>query len=138
MGDVHNKEVRSYNMSRIRGKNTKPELIVRKFLWDKGFRYRLHVKKLPGSPDIVLYKHNTIIFVQGCFWHGHEGCKYFKIPKTRKEWWSNKITKTKELDNKNKNILELNKWKVIEIWECELKSKDPETYLNSLIEKIIS
>jgi DNA mismatch endonuclease (patch repair protein) len=85
MADVHSKEVRSYNMSQIRNKDTKPEIIVRKFLFGKGFRYRLYDKKLPGKPDIVLSKYKTVIFIQGCFWHGHEGCKYFVIPKTRTE-----------------------------------------------------
>src|SRR5688572_14620702 len=83
MADVHSKEVRSYNMSRIKGKNTKPEMLVRKFLHANGFRYRLHAKKLPGKPDILLPKYKTVIFVHGCFWHGHEGCKYYVIPKTR-------------------------------------------------------
>jgi len=91
MADVHTKEVRSYNMSQIRSKNTKPELVVRRYLFAKGFRYRLHSKDLPGKPDIVLPKYRTVIFVHGCFWHGHEGCKYFGIPKTNTEWWVNKI-----------------------------------------------
>jgi DNA mismatch endonuclease (patch repair protein) len=85
MADVHNKETRSYNMSRIKGKNTKPEMLVRKFLHANGFRYRLHVKNLPGKPDIVLPKYKTVIFIHGCFWHGHENCKYFVVPKTRTE-----------------------------------------------------
>ncbi|MBS4058867.1 MAG: DNA mismatch endonuclease Vsr [Bacteroidetes bacterium] len=89
--DVHNPETRSYNMSRIKGKNTLPEMIVRKFLFSKGFRYKLHDKNLPGKPDIVLPKYKTVIFIHGCFWHGHEGCQYFVIPKTRTEWWLNKI-----------------------------------------------
>jgi DNA mismatch endonuclease (patch repair protein) len=90
MADVHNKKTLSYNMSRIRYKDTKPELLVRKYLFAKGFRYRLHDKKLPGKPDILLPKYNTLIFVHGCFWHGHEGCKYFVVPKTRTEWWLKK------------------------------------------------
>jgi DNA mismatch endonuclease, patch repair protein len=91
MADVHDKATRSYNMSRIKGKDTKPEMLVRKFLHAQGFRYRLHVKDLPGKPDIVLPKYKTVIFVHGCFWHGHEHCKYYVIPKTRTEWWVNKI-----------------------------------------------
>jgi DNA mismatch endonuclease (patch repair protein) len=83
MADVHTKEIRSYNMSRIKGKNTKPEMIVRKFLHANGFRYKLHDKSLPGKPDIVLPKYRTLIFVHGCFWHGHKNCKYFVVPKTR-------------------------------------------------------
>ena len=86
MADVHSKEIRSYNMLRIRSKDTKPELLVRKFLHKNGFRYRLHVKNLPGKPDIVLPKYKTVIFVHGCFLHGHEGCKYYVVPKTRSEW----------------------------------------------------
>jgi len=81
MADVHSKEIRSYNMSRIKGKNTKPEMLVRKFLHANGFRYRLHVKNLPGKPDIVLPKYKTVIFVHGCFWHGPKKCSYFKLPK---------------------------------------------------------
>ncbi len=91
MADVHDIKTRSYNMSRIKGKNTKPEMLVRKFLHANGFRYRLHVKNLPGKPDIVLPKYKTVIFVHGCFWHGHEHCKYFVVPKTRTDWWLNKI-----------------------------------------------
>ncbi len=83
MADVHEPETRSYNMSRIKGKDTKPEMLVRKFLHANGFRYRLHVKKLPGKPDLVLPKYNSVIFVHGCFWHVHEGCRYFKIPETK-------------------------------------------------------
>ena len=91
MADVHSKEIRSYNMSQIKGKNTKPEMLVRKFLHTNGFRYRLHVKNLPGKPDIVLPKYKTVVFVHGCFWHGHAHCKYFVVPKTRTDWWLNKI-----------------------------------------------
>ena len=90
MTDVHDKVTRSYNMSQIKGKNTKPEMLVRKFLFSKGFRYKINDRKLPGKPDIVLPKYKTIIFVNGCFWHGHENCKYFKIPVIRKEWWLEK------------------------------------------------
>src|SRR5665647_1060941 len=96
MADVHDKQTRSYNMSQIKGKNTKPEMLVRKFLFSKGFRYRLHVKNLPGKPDILLPKYKTIIFVNGCFWHGHENCMYYVIPKTRTEWWLDKINRTKQ------------------------------------------
>lgn len=91
MSDVHSKEVRSYNMSQIKSKNTKPEILVRKFLFAKGLRFRLHDKNLPGKPDIVLKKYKTVIFVDGCFWHGHDKCKYFIIPKTRTDWWLEKI-----------------------------------------------
>lgn len=91
MADVHEPKVRSYNMSQIKSKNTKPEMLVRKFLFSKGLRFRIHDKKLPGKPDIVLKKYNTILFIHGCFWHWHKGCKYFVIPKTRADWWLEKI-----------------------------------------------
>lgn len=126
MADVHEPEVRSYNMSRIRSKNTKPEIKVRKYLFSNGFRYRLHQKNLPGKPDIVLKKYNTVIFIHGCFWHGHDGCKYFVVPKTRTAWWLEKIRKNKLNDQVNMEKLKQIGWKVIVIWECELK-KDKET-----------
>ena len=94
MADVHSVATRSYNMSRIKGKNTKPEMLVRKYLFAHGFRYRLHSKKLPGKPDIVLPKYKTVIFVHGCCWHWHKDCKYFVVPKTRTDWWLNKINGT--------------------------------------------
>jgi DNA mismatch endonuclease (patch repair protein) len=125
-------------MSRIQGKNTKPELLIRKFLWSQGLRYRLHVKKLPGKPDIVLSRFKTIILIHGCFWHGHEGCKYFKIPETRKEWWSNKILKTKKLDEENKKKLRMEGWKIIEIWECEIRPPNTNLRLKNLLKEIIS
>ncbi len=129
MTDVHSSEIRSYNMSRIKGKNTKPEILVRKFLFANGFRYRLHVKSLPGKPDIVLPKYKTVIFVNGCFWHGHQGCRYFVLPKTRTEWWLQKISDTQNRDKLAKQELENLGWKVIVIWECKLKSKKLETIL---------
>jgi DNA mismatch endonuclease, patch repair protein len=136
MADVHDKATRSYNMSQIKGKNTKPEMLVRKFLHANGFRYRLHVKNLPGRPDIVLPKYNTVIFVHGCFWHGHEHCKYFVIPKSRTDWWVNKINGNKANDAKAVKELKKQGWKVITLWECELKpSKLPET-LSSLLIKL--
>lgn len=123
MADVHNKEVRSYNMSRIRSKDTKPEIIVRKHLFALGFRYRLHDKRLPGKPDVILPKYKTAIFINGCFWHGHENCNYYVIPKTRSEWWLNKINGNKNKDLKD--IVQLSEagWKVLTIWECDLKPK---------------
>lgn len=122
MTDIHSQEVRSYNMSRIRGKNTKPEVLVRKFLFSRGFRYRLNVKSLPGKPDLVLKRYKTVIFINGCFWHGHENCKYFVLPKTRPEWWKNKIEQTKKRDYINKKALVEMGWNVLSIWECQLKS----------------
>lgn len=118
MADVHSIATRSYNMSRIRSKDTKPEMLVRKYLFSQGFRYRLHDKKLPGKPDIVLPKYKTVIFVHGCFWHGHANCKYYVVPKTRTDWWLEKINKN--LANDKKAIKELKKagWRVINVWEC--------------------
>lgn len=124
MVDIKSPEARSYNMSKIRGKDTKPELVVRKFLFKNGFRYRIHNEKLPGKPDIVLQKYRTVIFVNGCFWHGHADCKYFKIPTTNKEFWVNKIAKTKEQDERNIEELKLSGYHVITIWECNLRSQD--------------
>lgn len=133
MADVHSKAIRSYNMSRIKAKNTKPELIVRKFLHKNGFRYRIHVKDLPGKPDIVLPKYKTVIFVQGCFWHGHGNCDYFVVPRTRTDWWLNKINKNIANDQTNKQLLVLKGWKVVEIWECNLKKTLVENTLNHLL-----
>ncbi|MEO8947298.1 MAG: very short patch repair endonuclease [Mucilaginibacter sp.] len=129
MADVHSKETRSYNMSRIRSKNTKPELLVRKFLFSKGFRYRLHDTKLPGKPDIIFPKYRTVIFVNGCFWHGHEGCKYYIIPKTRTDWWINKLNTNIQKDIESKQSLEKEGWTVLTIWECDLKGKNSDTTL---------
>ncbi len=136
MTDVHNKKTRSYNMSRIKGKNTKPEMLVRKFLFANGFRYRLNAKILPGKPDIVLPKYKTVIFINGCFWHGHKGCKYFVVPKTRTEWWLNKIKETQKRDRENKIQLNILGWKVITIWECELKPEKRKETLELLINSI--
>ncbi len=133
--DVHDKETRSYNMSRIRSKDTKPEMLVRKFLHSKGYRYRLHVKDLPGKPDIVLPKYKTVIFINGCFWHGHEGCKYFVIPKTRTDWWLEKIEGNKQRDKENFLRLTESGWKIVTIFECELKGENlNSTFLNLLNE----
>ena len=137
MADVHDKKTRSYNMSKIRSKNTKPEMLVRKYLFSKGFRYRLHDKKLPGKPDIVLPKYKTVVFVHGCFWHGHDGCKYFVIPKTRTEWWLNKINRNKELDRGNLVKLQELKWKVAVVFECELKNDKFQTTMEKLIKEIL-
>jgi DNA mismatch endonuclease (patch repair protein) len=138
MADVHNKETRSYNMSRIRSKDTKPEMLVRRFLHKNGFRYRLHVKKLPGKPDIVLPKYKTVIFIHGCFWHGHEGCKYYVVPKTRTEWWLNKINGNINNDSAAENNLRTAGWKIIKIWECELKNSSSEATLSHLSDTLKS
>lgn len=119
-------------MSRIRSKDTKPEMLVRKFLFSKGFRYRLHDKNLPGKPDIVLPKFRTVIFIHGCFWHGHQGCSYFVVPKTRTEWWLNKIGNNAANDKKSVGLLTSAGWRVIEIWECGLKKNTIESTLSGL------
>jgi DNA mismatch endonuclease, patch repair protein len=136
MADVHNKKTRSFNMSRIRSSNTKPELLVRHFLFAQGYRYRINVKNLPGKPDIVLPKHHTIIFVHGCFWHGHTNCKYFKIPQTRTEWWTNKINTNKANDAKAIKALKKDGWKVVVVWECGLKAAKVEKTLTALLQKL--
>jgi DNA mismatch endonuclease (patch repair protein) len=123
---------RHANMSAIHGKDTKPEMIVRKWLWRHGFRYRLNHPRLPGHPDIVMRKYRTCIFVNGCFWHGHEGCKYYTVPKTNTEFWVNKVKRNQERDHRV--ALELAKmgWHYITIWECELKPRKRESTLQSL------
>ena len=133
MTDVHDTATRSYNMSQIKGKETKPELIVRRFLFSHGFRYRLHDKKLPGKPDIVLPKYRTVIFVNGCFWHGHINCKYFVVPKTRTEWWLQKIYRNKQLDKDNLLKLQEKGWKTFSIFECELKGINLKRSLNKIL-----
>ncbi len=123
MADVHDKQTRSFNMSQIRSKNTKPELLIRKFLFANGFRYKLHDKKLPGKPDIVLPKYHIVFFIHGCFWHGHKNCKYFVVPKTRTDWWLEKIRANSQRDKENFLKIRKEGWKVITIFECELRSK---------------
>lgn len=136
MADVHNKEQRSYNMSRIRSTNTKPELLVRQFLFAQGYRYKLHDKTLPGKPDIVLPKYKTVIFIHGCFWHGHVNCKYYKVPQTCTNWWLNKISRNKANDAKAVRALKKDGWKVITVWECRLKPAKVENTLTSLLSQL--
>lgn len=136
--DVHNKKTRSYNMSRIKGKNTKPEEIVRKYLFSQGFRYRKNDKRLPGKPDIVLPKYKTVVFVNGCFWHKHEGCKYFVWPKTNVEFWKQKIDSNIVRDKKQYEELRNDGWYIIIVWECELKKKQKSETLERLADKIKS
>ena len=134
--DVHSKETRSYNMSRIRSKNTKPEEIVCKHLFSLGFRYRKNDKRYPGTPDIVLPKYKTVIFINGCFWHGHSGCKYFVVPKSNTEFWQNKIAANIARDDeKIAQLLRMN-WKVITVWECEIKPKQRSGTLTRLVQQI--
>jgi|SRR5690242_4560783 len=136
MADVHDKKTRSKNMSAIRSKNTKPEMLVRRFLHANGFRYKLHDKKLPGKPDIVLPKYKTVIFVHGCFWHGHTNCRYYVVPKTRTEWWLKKINGNKANDDKAIKALKKGGWKVIKIWECGLKSNRIEKNLLNILKNL--
>ncbi len=119
--DTVSKEVRSRNMSAIRSKNTNPETVVRSLLFALGYRYRLHRKDLPGKPDIILKKHNTVIFVHGCFWHQHKECKRANIPKSNKKYWIPKLERNAERDKINKRELNRLGWNVITIWECETK-----------------
>lgn len=134
--DVHTKETRSYNMSRIRNKNTKPEELVRKYLFRRGLRYRKNVKKLPGCPDIVLSRYNVVVFVNGCFWHVHEGCKYFKWPQNNKEFWETKLSGNKKRDAENISKLKQLGWRVLVVWECELKKQFWTERLNKLFTEI--
>ena len=128
----HTPEQRHKNMAAIRAKNTKPEIIVRKYLWSHGFRYRLNHPRLPGKPDIVMRKYRICIFINGCFWHGHEGCKYFVMPKSRTDFWQAKITRNQERDKEVKKQLAKMGWHSMTIWECELKTTKRDATLESL------
>ena len=119
--DNRSQEARSRNMSHIPSKDTKPEELVRKYLFAHGYRYRKNVSSLPGKPDIVLPKYHTVIFVNGCFWHAHEGCKWFVRPKSRKQFWDAKFKYNTERDKKNYALLEQAGWHVIIVWECEIR-----------------
>ncbi|HKR06620.1 MAG TPA: DNA mismatch endonuclease Vsr [Bacteroidia bacterium] len=136
MTDVHDKKTRSFNMSQIKGKNTKPEILVRTFLHQHGFRFRLHVKNLPGKPDIVLPKYKTVIFVHGCFWHGHHNCKYYVVPKTQTLYWSEKIKGNSQRDKNNFLRIRKAGWKVITIFECKLRRRLRESTLKKLKEQL--
>lgn len=136
MADVHDKATRSYNMRQIKSKDTKPELLVRKFLFANGFRYRLHEKKLSGKPDIVLPRLKSVIFVHGCFWHGHDNCKYFVVPKTRTDWWLQKIGRNRQLDLEHHLKLKDKGWTVISVFECELKSATREKTLTKILKNL--
>ena len=135
MADNHSKEVRSMNMSHIRSTNSKPEEIVRKYLFSKGFRYRKNVRTLPGCPDIVLPKYKTVVFVNGCFWHKHD-CPRFVWPSSNEEYWSPKIQRNVDRDRKNAEDLRAMGWTVLTIWECQLKKKVREEYLRALEQEI--
>lgn len=124
-------------MANIRGKETVPEVVVRKFLFSKGFRFRKNVKKLPGTPDIVLLKYKTVIFIHGCFWHKHKNCKKAELPETRYEFWKKKINGNVERDKKNIRQLKDAGWKVIVLWQCQLGKKQSEKWQSSLIGKLM-
>jgi len=138
VADVHTPEQRSYNMSRIRGKNTKPEEQVRKYLFSQGFRYRKNDVRLPGKPDIVLPKYKIVIFVNGCFWHAHEGCRYFVWPKSNVDFWKRKINGNVERDLRNQQLLNEQGWNVIVVWECQLKKATIDDTLQALVNQIKS
>ena len=122
MADVHTKKQRSYNMSRIKGSNTKPELLIRRALFAKGFRYCLHRKDLPGKPDLTFPKYKAVVFINGCFWHYHE-CELFKMPGTRRKWWKDKLTRTRARDTDHiTNLLDAG-WRVLTVWECAFRGK---------------
>lgn len=122
LADVHDSKTRSRNMAAIKGKNTKPELLIRSALHKEGFRFRLHRKELPGKPDLVLPKYNAVIFINGCFWHGHD-CPMYRWPATRQEFWREKISRTKQRDQNNLATLQDANWRIATIWECALKGK---------------
>lgn len=136
MTDIISKKKRSWNMSRIRSRDTKPELLVRSILHQAGYRFRLHVSKLPGKPDIVLPKYKTVIFVHGCFWHRHRGCKYAYTPKSRVKFWEEKfrqnIARHKTVTTELKRL----GWQVLVVWECEVS--EPEKMLKNLVSKLVS
>ena len=129
-------EQRSKNMSNIPHKNTKPETAVRKYLFQHGYRYRKNVSKLPGRPDIVLPKYKTVVFVNGCFWHAHEGCKWFVPPKSNIEFWNKKFEYNKNRDLNNYLLLNKMGWTVIIVWECALRHGDANTALENLVQHI--
>lgn len=136
MSDIFSFQKRSDIMSKIGGKNTKPEILVRKFLFSKGFRYRINVKTLPGKPDIVLPKYKTVIFINGCFWHGHN-CKKGKLPSSNIDFWREKISNNKSRDDKNSDLLIKLGWKVIIIWQCEISNvNNREIRLEFLLEEL--
>lgn len=129
---------RSENMARVKNKNTKPEIYLRKLLWHRGFRYRINYKQLPGSPDIFIPRYNTIIFVNGCFWHMHENCKYSSIPKTNRDFWEKKLKSNVKRDAKNYEELKKLGFNVIVVWQCEInKMKSDESILENIINEII-
>ena len=133
MSDILTKEQRHRCMSNVKSKNTKPEMMVRKFLFSNGYRYRVNSKDLPGKPDIVLPKYKTVVFINGCFWHGHPNCKYATIPESNHEFWLTKINGNVERDRLTREKLTQMGWNVIDIWQCQLKPHEKEATLTHLI-----
>lgn len=121
MADTMSPEQRSRIMAAIRSKNTKPEVMVRRYLFGRGLRYRIHAKNLPGHPDIVLPKYKTIVFVNGCFWHGHSGCAHYRLPSSNRDFWETKITRNRERDSAQEEELRKLGWRVLRVWECEIR-----------------
>lgn len=137
MADNHDKATRSYNMSRIRAKNTRPELLVRKAIFAKGFRYRLHDKDLPGKPDLVLLKYKTVIFIHGCFWHGHPGCRKAVMPKSNTDYWQPKILRNRSRDEKHTEELKKAGWQIIVLWECALHKNNIDAAIAEVIAQLL-
>ncbi|MBR0437542.1 MAG: DNA mismatch endonuclease Vsr [Clostridia bacterium] len=136
--DNHTKFSRSFNMSQIKGKDTKPEVVVRKFLFSKGLRYRKNYNKLPGHPDVVFPKYRTVVFINGCFWHGHQDCKYSRLPHTNKDFWEAKINSNILRDKTQHSMIREMGWQVIVIWTCELKGLNKVKRLEQLYLDIIN
>ncbi len=133
MTDRMTVEQRHRCMANVKSKNTRPEMLVRRYLFSCGFRYRLHVRSLPGNPDIVLKKYKTVIFVNGCFWHGHEGCDMHRIPKSNVEFWKTKIERNRQRDKAERAVLKMLGWTVIVIWECQLRKNNRDATLQRLV-----
>lgn len=136
MSDTMTREQRHYCMSRIRGKDTRPEMVVRRWLHSEGFRYSLHSRRLPGCPDIVLRRYHTVIFINGCFWHGHPGCDKFSMPRSNVDFWQEKIRRNKERDAQEVAALEALGWNVIVVWECELSRRARDLTLRNLVDAV--
>lgn len=138
MSDVLTPAQRHRNMAAIHSASTKPEIKLRHALWRQGFRYRVNDKRLPGKPDIVLPKYHTVVFIHGCFWHGHKGCKYYSVPKTNTEFWIAKVARNQERDQEEWRQLEAKGWYVIIVWECQLKKSKIEDTIQNVITEIRS
>ena len=139
MTDTMTRQQRHDCMAAIKGKDTKPEMLVRKYLFSRGLRFRLHDRRLPGSPDIVLPKYKAVVMVDGCFWHGHEGCRFYRLPRSNVEYWETKITRNKNRDIVNEDKLKQMGWRVIRVWECEIrKVSDRQETLERLYRRITS